>query len=79
MDGVIGQVENIYPEGGGFTLDRGGNVHMLEGVRDLEDELGRFMEVLYMAWGGVEGAYPAGVSAIARLNVSMSYRRATVS
>jgi hypothetical protein len=37
MDRVIGQVDDIYPEGGGVTLDRGGNVHMLEGVRELED------------------------------------------
>jgi hypothetical protein len=49
MDGVIGQVEDISPRGGGVTLDRGGNVHELEDVRELEDELGRFKEVLYLA------------------------------
>jgi hypothetical protein len=49
MDGVIGQVEDISPKGGGVTLDRDGSVHGLEGVRELEDELGMFMEVLYVA------------------------------
>jgi hypothetical protein len=42
MDGFIGQVEDIYPEEGGVTLDRGGDVHWLECVRELEEELGRF-------------------------------------
>ena len=46
MNGVIGQVEDIHPEGGGVVLDRGGNVHRLEGVRELEDELCRLREVL---------------------------------
>jgi hypothetical protein len=59
MNGVTGQVEDIYPEGGGVTLDRGGNVHGFEGVHELEDELGRFREVLYLAWrrgrGGSSG------------------------
>jgi hypothetical protein len=41
MNGVIGKVEDIHLEGGGVTLDRGGNVYMLECVRELEDELGR--------------------------------------
>jgi hypothetical protein len=35
MDGVMGKVEDIYPEGGGVTLDRGGVVEWLEGVREL--------------------------------------------
>jgi hypothetical protein len=43
MNGVIGQVEDIHPEGGGVVLDRGGDVHGLEDVRKLEDELGRLM------------------------------------
>jgi hypothetical protein len=51
MIGVIGQVEDIHPEGGGVVLDRGGNVHGLEGVRELEDEHGRFKEVLNPALG----------------------------
>jgi hypothetical protein len=51
MNGVIGQVEDIHPEGGGVVLDRGGNVHRLEGVRELEDELGRLREVLNHALG----------------------------
>jgi hypothetical protein len=72
-------VEDIYPEGGGIPLDRGGSVHWLEGVRELEDEMYKFGEVLYLAWGRGRGGCPAVVSAIARLNVSMSCRRATVS
>jgi hypothetical protein len=79
MNGVIGQVEDIHLEGGGVTLDPGGNVYWLEGVRELDDELGRFREVLFWLGGGVEGACPADVSAIARLDVSMSCNRATVS
>jgi hypothetical protein len=55
MDGVIGQVEDIYPEGGWVILDRYGSVHGLEGVRELEDELGGLGEVLYLAWEGVRG------------------------
>jgi hypothetical protein len=53
-------VEDIYAEGGGVTLDRGGNVHRLEGVRELEDELGRFREVLYLAWGSGRGGLSGG-------------------
>jgi hypothetical protein len=60
MDGIIGQVEDIYPGGGGVTLDRDGSVHGLEGVRELKDELGRLMEVLYLArWRG-RGGLPGG-------------------
>ena len=39
MNGVIGQVEDIYPEGGWVGLDRDGSVQRLEGVRELEGEL----------------------------------------
>ena len=42
MDGFIGQVDDIYPQGGGVTLDRYGNVYWLKRVRELEEELGRF-------------------------------------
>jgi hypothetical protein len=45
---------------GGVTLDRGGNVHGLEGVRELENELGRFKEVLYLAWGRGRGGLSGG-------------------
>jgi hypothetical protein len=51
MNGVIGQVEDIHPEGGGVVLDRGGNVHSLEGVRESEDELSWFRKVLEPALG----------------------------
>jgi hypothetical protein len=51
MNGVIGHVEDIHQEGGGVTLNMGGNVYRLEGVRELEDELGRFREVLYPTRG----------------------------
>jgi hypothetical protein len=51
MNGVIGQVEDVHPEGGGVVLDRGGNFHWLEGVRELEDEQGRLREVLNPALG----------------------------
>jgi hypothetical protein len=51
MNGVIGQVEDIHQEGAGVTLDRGGNVDRLEGVRELEVELCRLSEVLDPAWG----------------------------
>jgi hypothetical protein len=51
MNGVIGQVEDIYPEGRGVGLDRGGSVQWMEGVRELEDELSRLMEVLDSALG----------------------------
>jgi hypothetical protein len=46
MNGVIGQVEDIHPKGGGVVLDRGGNVQWLEGVRELEEKLCRLREVL---------------------------------
>jgi hypothetical protein len=46
MDGVIRQVEDIHPEGRGITLYMGGNVDMMEGVRELEHALDRFWEVL---------------------------------
>ena len=79
MNGIIGQVEDIHPEGGGVVLDRGGNVHWQEGVRELEDELCRLREVLEPAlWVG-RGADPAEVGACARLDVRRSCRRATVS
>jgi hypothetical protein len=56
MDGVIGHVEDIYPEGGGVTLDRDGSVLRLEDVRELEDELGKLTEVMYLArWRGRGG------------------------
>jgi hypothetical protein len=56
MNGVIGQVEDIHPEGGGVVRDWGGNLHWLEGVRELEDELGRLREVLNPAlWVGRGG------------------------
>jgi hypothetical protein len=55
MNGVIGQVKDIHQEGGRVTLDRGGDVYMLEGVRELEKELGRFREVLYPTWGRGRG------------------------
>jgi hypothetical protein len=51
MNGVIGQVEDIHPKEGGVVLDRDRNVHGLEGVRELEDELGRLKEVLKPALG----------------------------
>jgi hypothetical protein len=51
MNGVIGQVEDIHPEGGGVVLDRCGNVHGREGVRELEDELRWLREVLNPALG----------------------------
>jgi hypothetical protein len=51
-------VEDIHPEGGGVVLDRDGNFHGLEGVHELEDELGRLKEVLNPALGWVTGAYP---------------------
>ena len=40
MNGIIGQVEDIYPEGGRVGLDRDGSVQRLECVRELEGELG---------------------------------------
>jgi hypothetical protein len=79
MNGVIGQVEDIYPKGGVVGLDRGGSVQWLEGVRELEDERSRLREVLDSALGWVVGADPAEVSAIARLKVRRSCRRATLS
>jgi hypothetical protein len=79
MNGVIGQVEDIHPKGGGVVLDRDGNVHGLEGVRELKDEMGMLKEFHNPALGGVVGADPAEVSAIARLEVRRSCRRATVS
>jgi hypothetical protein len=39
-------VEGSYPEGRRVLLDWDGLVHILEGVRDLEEELGGFREVL---------------------------------
>ena len=39
MDGVIGKVVDIHSEGGGVTLDRRGDVHWRDRVRDLEEEL----------------------------------------
>jgi hypothetical protein len=51
MDGVIGQVEDIYPEGGGVALDRGGDVHRLDRVRKLEEELDRLGQVFHLAGG----------------------------
>jgi hypothetical protein len=56
MNGVIGQVEDIHLEGGGVVLDRGGNVHMLECVCELDDELGRLREVLNLALGVGRGS-----------------------
>jgi hypothetical protein len=51
MDGVIGQVEDIHPEGGGVTLDRCGDVHWLDRVRKLEEELECLGHVLHLAGG----------------------------
>jgi hypothetical protein len=51
MDGDIGQVEDIYPEGGGIILDRGGDVHWLDCVRKLQEELDRLMQVVHMVKG----------------------------
>jgi hypothetical protein len=41
MDGLIRHVVDIYPKGGGVTLDRPGVVDCLQGVHELEEELGR--------------------------------------
>jgi hypothetical protein len=45
MNGVIGKVEDIYPEGGGLVRDREWVVNWLEGVREREEEMCRFREV----------------------------------
>jgi hypothetical protein len=60
MNGVIGQVEDIYPEGGGITLDRGRVVYWLHGVRKLEEKLGRLREVLDMGGQGGRGEVSDG-------------------
>ena len=49
MNGVNGQVEDIYLEGGRVRLDRDGGVQRLDGVRELKDELRLFGEVLESA------------------------------
>jgi hypothetical protein len=49
--GVIGQVENIYPQRGGVALDRSGFVHWLDRVRELEEELDQFKQVFHLAGG----------------------------
>jgi hypothetical protein len=51
MNGVIGQVEDIYPEGGRVGLDPCGSVQGLQGVRELDDELSRFGEIFDSALG----------------------------
>jgi hypothetical protein len=51
MDGVIGKVEDIYQEGGGVALDRSGDVHSLDRVRKLEEELDRLGQVFHLAGG----------------------------
>jgi hypothetical protein len=45
MDGVIGEVEDINPPGGGVSFDRDWVIDWLEGVRDLKEELSRLREV----------------------------------
>jgi hypothetical protein len=61
MDEVIGQVEDIHREGGGVTLDRGGDVHWMECVLKLEEELDRLGQVLYMEGGRSRGGGSSGV------------------
>jgi hypothetical protein len=56
MDGVLGEVEDIYPKCGRVGFDRGWCVERLNGVRELEDELGLFREVFEAVLGvGREG------------------------
>jgi hypothetical protein len=72
-------VEDTYPQGGGVTLDRGGVVHWLERIRELEEELDRFRHVFHLAGGGVDRVVPQGTSSIDRWEVRRSCTRATVS
>jgi hypothetical protein len=60
MNRVIGQVEDIYPVGGGDTLDRGWVVEWLHGVRKLEEKLGRLREVLDLGGHGGRGEVADG-------------------
>jgi hypothetical protein len=54
-DGVVGQVEDIYPVGGGVVLDRGWVFDWLQGVRKMEEKLGRLREVLDLGGQGERG------------------------
>ena len=44
-------MEDIYPEGGRVGLERDGSVQRLEGVRELEGELGLLGKVFEFAQG----------------------------
>jgi hypothetical protein len=52
MNGVIGQVDDIHPIGGGVVLDRDWVVQWLEGVRELKHELCWFREILHLGGQG---------------------------
>jgi hypothetical protein len=79
MLGVIGQVEDIYPQGGGVALDQGGDVNWLDRVHELEEELDRFRQVFRLAGGGVVRVVPLGTSSVDIREVRRSCMRATVS
>jgi hypothetical protein len=79
MDGVVGQVEDIYQEGGGVILDRGGNVDWLDRVRKLEEELDRLRQVFHLVGGRLVWAVPVGTNLIDKREARRSGRRATAS
>jgi hypothetical protein len=55
MNGVIGQLEDTYPVGGRVVLDRGWVFDWLQGVRKLEEKLGRLRQVFDLARQGGRG------------------------
>jgi hypothetical protein len=55
MNEVIGHVEDLDPLGGRVVLDRGWIVDWLQGVRKLEEKLGRLREVLELRGHGGRG------------------------
>jgi hypothetical protein len=52
-------VENICQEGGGVVFDRDHGSDWREGVSELEEELGRFRQVIDGGGLSLEGAAPA--------------------
>jgi hypothetical protein len=60
MDGVIRHVEDIYLERGGVIFYRGGLADGLAGVRELEEELCGFHDVLDMGCMGRRRAASCG-------------------
>jgi hypothetical protein len=58
-NGIIGQVKDIHQEGGGVVVNREHGFDRLEGISELEEEMGsRFWQVVDGCGMGPDGAAP---------------------